>query len=350
MTSQLAPSEAMRHRPLVSIIVVSYNNREFIRRCLSCALNQDYDSIEAIVVDQNSADGTWEIIRAEFPRVTLIQNEINTGFADGMNRGIEASKGEYVLLLNSDLFLHSTFVSQALREFVMSSEERLGMCAGIVYRDRGGPSEEIDCLGTLLLPYHAVVSSENRDVRKWVLGPAGSSMFFRRVMLDDIRLPNGDYLDSTFFCYGEDIEVTLRAQLLGWRCLYAPIVVGWHIGSASVGRLHGFTEKPTALLRHAAKNRYLTVLTCYPIPLLLRTFPWNLLGEVGQIAVFTVTGRWALLRALFGAYWAVLSMVPYVLAKRRWLQRGRRVSCAYLRSLYAPWGPIRVFRSLLQKV
>src|SRR5438309_12095739 len=86
--------------PLVSIIVVSCNNREFIARCLSCAVSQDYNTIELIVVDQNSSDGTAAIIRERFPHAALIQNETNTGFADGMNRGIESSKGEYVLLLN----------------------------------------------------------------------------------------------------------------------------------------------------------------------------------------------------------------------------------------------------------
>lgn len=341
----------MPDRPLVSIIILSYNNQAFIDKCLLCTIGQDYRPVEVIVVDQGSTDGTSELVRHQFPHVRLIENDRNTGFADGTNRGICASTGEYLLLLNSDLFLAPTFVGQAVEQFRSSSEDRLGMLASIVYQYRAGEcTTEIDCLGFLLLPYNVVVTSENMYSQEWVLGPAGSAMFLRRTMLEDVRLPTGDYLDSTYFCYGEDVELALRAQLLGWRCLYAPIVAGWHIGAASVNIRHRYNEKPLPLLIHVFKNRYLTLLTCYPLCLLLWTLPWTLLTECGQMAAYALAGRSDLLKCLFGAYRSVFSMLPAVFAKRRWLQGRRRVSCTYLRSLYAKWSFLRTLRSLIQKV
>lgn len=97
-------------------------------------------------------------------------------------------------------------------------------------------------------------------------------MFLSRTMLEDIRLPDGDYLDSTYFAYGEDIELFLRAQLTGWKCLFQPIIVGWHVGSASVGERR-LIKKPDSLQAHAIKNRFFTILTCYPLCLLVWTLP-----------------------------------------------------------------------------
>ena len=341
----------MTDQPLISIVITSYNNYNFIGKCLSCATSQDYRPIEIIVVDQYSSDGTPQLIQEQFANIKLIQNDHNTGFADGMNQGICASAGEYVLLLNSDLFLDRAFIRQAVNEFKSISKDRVGMLASIVYRYQGEKyTKEIDSIGYFLLPYNAVINSENISVREWVLGPAGSAMFLSRTMLEDIRLPAGDYLDSTYFCYGEDIELAFRAQLLGWRCLYAPIVAGWHIGSASVDMQGQYSKKPFHLRIHATKNRYLTLLSCFPLRLLVWSLPWNILAECGLIAVDTMNGRLDSLKCLFRAYRAVFKMLPAVLAKRRWLMVRRKVSCTYLRSLYAKLSFIRTFQSLVQKI
>jgi len=338
-------------QPLVSIVILTYDNRAFIVECLQCAIDQTYHSLEIIVVDQASGDGTRDLVRQDFPQVRLIQNDRNTGFAAGMNRGICASTGEYVFLLNSDFFLEPAFVSNAVEQFRTIADDRLGMLASIVYKYCDGErTTEVDCLGFLLLPYHTVVSSEKLDALEWVLGPAGSAMFLRRAMLEDVRLPTGDYLDSTYFCYGEDIELALRAQVLGWRCLYVPVVAGWHIGSASADMQTRYHKRPYSLRVHALKNRYLTLLTCYPLCLLLWTLPWNVLCDAGQIVAYIVTCRWDSLRCLLDAYRSVACLLPKMLAKRRWVQERRRVSCAYLRSLFAKQGVLRILQSLRQKI
>lgn len=352
MEAGRVPQAGTTREAIVSIVVVTYNNRPFVAECLSYASGQDYGSVEVIVVDQNSHDGTPELVRAKFPAVKLIRNERNTGFAAGMNRGIAASGGAYVLLLNSDLFLDSAFVSRAtlqLRSY--SSEDRVGMLASIVYLYKSGErTREIESLGSMLVPYHTNVNSEQIDTVEWVAGPAGSAMFLTRAMLDDIRLPSGGYLDESYFCYGEDLELALRAQVLGWRCVFAPILAGWHIGGASANGEGRYSDKPPDLLVHALKNRYLTLLSCYPAGLLLWTLPWHLLTECGQIAAPVVTGRWRMLGCLLRAYRAVFRLLPDVVAKREWLQERRCVSCAYLRSLYVRWGVVKTFESLVRKV
>ena len=337
--------------PLVSIVVVSLNNDTFIAECLSCALAQDYEPLELIVVDQGSRDGTVAIIQRDFPQVTLLQNDGNTGFAAGMNRGIERSRGEFVLLLNSDLFLEPGFVSNAVRCLASHpAANRVGMLASLVHCHRNGRrTSEVDSTGMMFLPYHAIVNGGHADRMNWVAGPAGSVMFVTRAMLEDVRLPGGEYLDETYFCYGEDMELMLRAQMLGWRCAFVPILAGWHMGGASANAGPRYSDKPAPLLVHALKNRYLTLVACYPAGLLLWTLPWHLLTECGQLVAPLMARRWTQLGCVIRAHAAATRLLPYALAKRGWLQRRRRVSCAYLRSLYVAWGPVRTFESLLRK-
>lgn len=336
--------------PLVSVVVVSYNNRAFIEDCLTCINGQTYGRIEIIIVDQQSTDGTLEVIRSTFPRVALVANQTNTGFARGMNQGIERAAGDYVLLLNSDLFLEPSYIERAVEQMESCRFDHVGMLGTLIYRYINGErTREIDSAGAMLVPYHTTVNGDLVETSGWVAMPGGAAMFMRREMLDEIRLPSGDYLDSTYFCYGEDIELALRAQLLGWRCLYVPVVAGWHMGGASANGESRFSNKPPALLVHALKNRYLTLITCYPLGLLVTTFPWHVITELGQLGVPLVRGRWKQLRCMTSAYWEVLRLLPAALRKRTWLQRQRRVSCAYLRSLFVSWGARRTLESLWQK-
>lgn len=337
--------------PLVSIVVVTFNNELFTAECLACATEQDYPRLEVIVVDQASEDGTLAVIESQCRDVDVLRNDRNTGFAGGMNRGIARACGRYILLLNSDLFLEKTFVSRAVASLARYEPgARVGMLASVVYRVRDGHrTTEIDTSGRMLVPYHTVANATSPSRPKWVGGPAGAAMFLSRAMLDDVRLPSGDYLDERYFCYGEDVELWLRAQLLGWRCAFEPIVAGWHIGSASASGAWRYSEKPAHLVVHAIKNRYLTLVACYPFGMLIRTLPWHLLTEAGQLAAPLVKRRWMSLRCLFRAYAAVWELLPYAFAKRAWVLGRRQVSCEYLRSLFIEWNALQTFESLWQK-
>ena len=174
-------------------------------------------------------------------------------------------------------------------------------------------------------------------------------MFFSRAMLEDVCLPEGDYLDSSYFAYGEDIELCLRAQLLGWKCFFHPLVVGWHEGAAAVGEKK-FIGKPDFLQVHAIKNRFATILTCYPFSLWLWTLPWNLLADLGTVGVALLTRRWRLLRNWRRAIGITILRMPDLMRKRRWLMSRRQVSSHYLRSLFIQQSSWETLRSLIAKV
>jgi len=100
----------MRISDSVSVTIVTYNSGRFIKRCLDSVLDQRYPYVEIIVVDNNSTDGTIDILEPFEDRVRIIYNEENSGFAAAQNQAIGASRGEWILTLNPDVLLLPNFI------------------------------------------------------------------------------------------------------------------------------------------------------------------------------------------------------------------------------------------------
>ncbi|HNW80999.1 MAG TPA: glycosyltransferase, partial [Methanoregulaceae archaeon] len=95
-------SEKMTDHPLVTVVVVNYNGRHFLRECLASITDQTYAPLEVIFVDNASSDGSVEYVRALFPGIHILQNNENRGFSGGVNSGIRESNGRYIITLNND--------------------------------------------------------------------------------------------------------------------------------------------------------------------------------------------------------------------------------------------------------
>ncbi|MGB6120559.1 MAG: glycosyltransferase family 2 protein, partial [Bacteroidota bacterium] len=97
--------------PLVSIVLVNYNGRDFLEPCLHSLLDQTYQPIEIILVDNGSTDGSVELAQTRFPSVRIVESERNLGFAEGNNAGFAQANGEYVALLNNDTVVEENWLS-----------------------------------------------------------------------------------------------------------------------------------------------------------------------------------------------------------------------------------------------
>ncbi|HUW96843.1 MAG TPA: glycosyltransferase family 2 protein [Anaerolineae bacterium] len=332
---RVCPATSERAAPLVSVVILSWNSGGYLRSCIDRVLDQTYQNVEIILVDNASADGSIERIASEYPSLKLIRNRENRGFAVGMNQGISASRGEYVLLLNADAYLSATFVEESVSSVEKRSDQKIGMLAGKVYRLSSDlePTGHINSVGLFLLRRFAYVNSRNVDAEELVFGPAGCCPFLKRDMLEDVRLSRTEYFDEQYFAIGEDLDLWFRAQLRGWQCLYCPDVVAWHVHSASLaGRVRLF-QKPPFFRRHALKNRYLTIIKDVPLGLLVSLAPWVLLAELGLL-FYVVFREPRTLPSLLLAWKDVVSLLPGTLAKRRAIQSGRQVSIAYLRGFF----------------
>ena len=98
-----------KQTPLVSVVIVNWNGEDLLPTCIQSVVDQQYSSIEIIVVDNASTDSSVQAIARNFPNVTVIQNSFNAGFAQGCNRGAEIARGEFILFLNTDAWLETDF-------------------------------------------------------------------------------------------------------------------------------------------------------------------------------------------------------------------------------------------------
>src|SRR5258706_2630164 len=176
-----------------------------------------------------------------------IENETNRGYSAGMNQGIAASFGEFVIPLNQDTCLEEHFVAECIR--AMHQDDSIGAVGGRVLawvgdeltpNLRKGEGER-----TALRKRFQGLGGEPLDSPTFVFAPSGSYPFLRRAMLDDVKATSGDWYDERFVTGWEDLDLAFRMHLRGWKCLFVPSAYGWHVGSGSVGGKSTFLAKAT---------------------------------------------------------------------------------------------------------
>jgi GT2 family glycosyltransferase len=220
----------------LSIIIVNYNVSHFLEQCL-LSVNKATENIsaEVFVVDNNSPDDSVEMVKAKFPEVLLIDNQENVGFSTANNQAIALSKGEYVLLLNPDTVVEEDTFMNCI-EFMDAHPDGGGLGVKMIdgsgkflpESKRGLPTPSVSFYKIFglsrLFPtskkfskYHLGYLNENETNEIEVL--SGAFMWMRKSVLDQVG-----YLDETFFMYGEDIDLSYRIILGGYKNYYLPKV------------------------------------------------------------------------------------------------------------------------------
>lgn len=300
----------------IAVVIVNWNGAAFIGRCLDAVFAQTHRPDEVVVIDNGSTDESVASIRTRYPSVQLIARPNNEGFARGYNLGIRHTTSDYILILNTDVFLDRDFLYRARQ--AIEQEPTIGSIAARIYK---ADTDQIDYVGLWLQPWLKVVNSRNTTERAFVFAGSGAALFCRRDMLNDIR--EGDsFFDEDFFLYWEDVDLAWRAQLRGWRCAFAPEVMAYHLGSGSQGGKVRTLSKPAAVQRHIWKNRYLVIAKNASCVEGLVLLPCLLLGELLHwigIAV-RIPHR---LPVFVGAHLDFLKLLPATLKKRRAIQRRR---------------------------
>jgi GT2 family glycosyltransferase len=306
----------------ISVVVLNWNGQALLATSLASLQVQTFDDFEVILVDNGSADGSPEWTRAHFPWVKVVTLDRNYGFCEGNNRGIAAASGRYVVLLNNDAEAHPDFL-KALFEAVETHPE-VGLCASrmLRYEDRS----RVDSCGIGLLPFGGgypigagKVNSSDFDRPCYVFGACAGAVLYRRSMLDQIGA-----FDKDFFSHIEDVDLSWRAQHAGYRCLYVPGAIVYHMGGATSRRV---SEQ---VLYRIQRNLTWTYLKNMPSTLLIGLSPLHaayslywLLRAARQGQAVTV---WKAKRdALYG--W------PSLKEKRRLVQASRRLSMLSLLKL-----------------
>jgi GT2 family glycosyltransferase len=248
--------------PPVTVVMTTYNSAAVLEACLDSVAVLEYQPLEVIIVDNASSDGTREILHRFEPGFRVIYNSENRGFAAGQNQAIREAKGDWVLSLNPDVLLAPNFITELVA--AAAADPSIGSAAGKLLRWTPGQTDErskiIDSTGIYFARNlrHFDRGSEEADhgqyeKREYVFGATGAAAAYRRQMIEDVSI-DGQFFDESFFAYREDADLSWRAQLLGWKCLYVPTAVAWHVRRVTPARFH---ELPLVINWHSVKNRFM---------------------------------------------------------------------------------------------
>ena len=229
----------------LSVVIVNYNVKYFLEQCLRSVLKASkYVETEVFVVDNNSSDNSLEYLTPLFPEVVFIANKDNPGFSKANNQAIKLAKGDYVLLLNPDTvvgeysFLNvCKFMDNHLDAGALGVRMLNGYGDFLPESKRGFPSpwnsfckmfgiSKIFPKSPFFAQYHLRYLSENEIHVVDVL--AGAFMLLRKSALDKTGL-----LDDTFFMYGEDIDLSYRMNLEGYKNYYFPETIIHYKGEST---------------------------------------------------------------------------------------------------------------------
>jgi GT2 family glycosyltransferase len=303
----------MTSGPTASIIIVSWNGRQYLEPCLNAVAAQQGVDAETIVVDNGSADGTAAFVRERFPWVRLVVLGENRGFAGGNNAGVREARGRFVVLLNNDTVPETGWLAALLRGREAGGPDALASSRIVYMHD----PRVIDSAGDGLLRWggafkrHHGASVEAATESGEVFGVCGAACIVPRSVFDEL----GGF-DEDFFVSHEDVDLSYRARLLGYPCRYVADAVVRHHGSATLGRVSPFA------VFHGQRNLEWTYFKNTPASLLLRTLPGHL---VYTAAAFVHFARMGMLGPFLRAKGSALAGLPGLLRKRAHVQRTRRV-------------------------
>jgi len=269
--------------PDVSIIIASWNAKEYVIDCLDSLLESEHGySQEIIVVDNASSDGSDEMIEKKFPQVKLIRNERNLGFAKANNIGMSASSGQYVCVMNSDVTVLNNCIKKLMN--FMDQNPKVGMAGPKILNPDGTLQPSCRHFPTIwnnlcqslglnrLFPRSAFFSDWLMDY--WAhdrLGSvdalSGCFWMVRRKAIENVGM-----LDEDFFIYGEDIDWCRRFHISGWDVVFYPDAEAVHYGGASSGNapIRFYLEMQKADMHYWKKHHGSVGQVCYILIILLR--------------------------------------------------------------------------------
>ena len=314
---------------IVSIIIVTCGVKDYLRSCLDSLRNQTYRSLEIIVIDNSLNQNFSQNIIRYYSEVKIYSESDNLFYTGALNKGIEISKGNFILCLNDDVVLDKQFIQEALCGFYKDSS--VGMVSGKILRNDG---VTIDSTGLFLTFWRTAkergYSSKDRaqfNLAGYIFGVNGAIAFYRRKMLESVRIA-GEYLDSDFHIFYEDLDIAWRAQNLGWKAYYHPEAIAYHIRGGTVRQGIGI-NKPYArrylndeLQLDLIKNRYLSIIKNESGFSFLLHFPFTLLYDIFTLS-YVLSFRPLLLKKLP----LNLRYLRSALRKRRIIQKTRDRQC-----------------------
>jgi len=304
----------MNKNPLVSIIIVNFNGREYLQKCLQSIMEINYKNYEIILVDNNSTDDTIEFVKNSFPSIMIIKLDKNYGYSEPNNIGAKNAKGDFLLFLNNDTIVTPNCVNELLK--VAQSDQKIAICQSLLLK----LNNEVDSSGDFVDNLGRAFRSKNRpENQKRILSARGAAMMVRKEAFWDL-----DGFDKDFYASFEDVDMGWRAWIWGYKVVLVPNSIVFHVGGQTVKQIdseiqfHGI--KNNLVLRIAnfeTSYAISSIFMFFLVNAVKKLFGYSIIKDVEQISELPSS------KIIFKSFFWILKNFKYVLHKRNQVNKRR---------------------------
>ncbi|HRF64835.1 MAG TPA: glycosyltransferase family 2 protein [Ignavibacteria bacterium] len=289
----------------VSIIILNFNGRQFLKDCISSVLNQEYSNFELVLFDNNSTDGSCEFVRETFAdnRIKIVRSEKNLGFAGGNNEALKHCSGDLIVLLNNDTITRAGW----LESLVNAMKDGNTVASSFVVTE-GIPAKYYETNGSVSYVMYNIMNIFPEIEDEFY--PNGCSAIFRK---SETGIP----FDSDYFFYGEDVFLGLKARFMGMKIRFVRESVVDHKGSSS--------ESANAFRTFCReRNRFLNLYTFFSIGFILKMIPYITLNHTLRTIQSLVSKNISFPGVVKAYFWFYLN-IPAIIKKRKSLRSFKKL-------------------------
>jgi GT2 family glycosyltransferase len=316
---------------MISIVIPNLNGLDDLKLLFESLSRQSYNDFQVILVDNGSSDDSVSYTENNFPGHNIIKLEKNHGFSAAVNQGIRFAldkfKPEYILLLNNDIELSNNFLEEAIKTFANVPDAGFIAVKMMNYFNRNIIDNTGDFIksngGSPLMRGFGEIDTGQYDKAEYIFGACAGAAFYSSQLFRDAGL-----FDEDFFAYLEDIDLSFRFQLKGYKCYYNPKIMCYHKRGETTKKFTGWETY------YSEKNLVSMRLKNYPLSIYMKYFPLFFISRVRRFIKFFLKYPKEVFSNAFRGYIKGLTEIPSALRKRRAIQKGSKVSAAYIESLF----------------
>lgn len=324
-------------KPLVSVVILNWNGRKHLLKCLISLEKVTYKPLEVIVVDNHSTDDSVFSVKKKFPWVKLVVNSVNRGYSGGNNDGINEAKGTFVFILNNDTEVDKNFLEPLVD--VMKDSTVACVQPKLVYGDK---RTMLNAVGSYFTStgflyhygYRKNIHIPQYNRRLTIYSAKGAAMLLRKSAIDKVG-----FFDEDFFIYFEETDFCHRLWLSGYKIVYEPTSVIYHYEAVDTHK----QMKNARIMFLSYRNRIASFIKNLSTAWLIRILPALFIEYIFLSFVYLLRRDWKTSLVMYSAIvWNIL-MLPKMLTKRKAIQALRTMSDMELFDTIRRDPPIRYY-------
>lgn len=305
----------MNKKPLVSVIIPNWNGQKWLRNCFYSIEEQTYKNVETILVDNASQDNSIGYTKNNYSNIKIIQNKENFGYALANNLAVKMVKGQILFFLNNDTKIKCNCIETLVNE--IQKDENIGACAPKIMNYEGKTQLSLG-VGCDIFGYPLLSGAEK------LFYVDGAALFIRKDVFDEI----GGF-DERYFMFHEDIDLSWRLQLYGYKIKSVPEALVLHeSGGTAVGGAIKEGEYTTTSWRRylAERNNICNLLKNYNFLTLFFVLPFYILINISECSIFLYKRKNDVVKAYIDAWYWNFRNIENTLKRHRKTQIERKIT------------------------